>query len=64
VRKIVAEEPVDEIDDLPAGSYCIVMTHNHQLDLELTAAPQAQRLRLLRPDRLEDQTRQIRTSPA
>ncbi|CAG8864832.1 xanthine dehydrogenase accessory protein XdhC [Pseudomonas fluorescens] len=38
VRKIVSEEPVDEIDDLPAGSYCIVMTHNHQLDLELTAA--------------------------
>jgi hypothetical protein len=29
VRKIVSEEPVDEIDDLPAGSYCIVMTHNH-----------------------------------
>jgi xanthine dehydrogenase accessory factor len=38
VRKIVSEEPVDEVDDLPAGSYCIVMTHNHQLDLELTAA--------------------------
>jgi len=38
VRKIVSEEPVDEIDDLPAGSYGIVMTHNHQLDLELTAA--------------------------
>ncbi len=38
VRKIVAEEPLDEIDHLPAGSYCIVMTHNHQLDLELTAA--------------------------
>ena len=38
VRKIVSEDPVDEIDDLPAGSYCIVMTHNHQLDLELTAA--------------------------
>ena len=38
VRKIVSEEPVDEIDDLPAGSYYIVMTHNHQLDLELTAA--------------------------
>jgi len=29
---------VDEVDELPAGSYCIVMTHNHQLDLELTAA--------------------------
>ena len=27
-----------DLDDLPAGSYCIVMTHNHQLDLELTAA--------------------------
>ncbi|WP_200189984.1 XdhC family protein, partial [Marichromatium gracile] len=38
VRKIVSEEPVDEIADLPAGSYCIVMTHNHALDLELSAA--------------------------
>ena len=38
VRKIVSEEPVDEIADLPAGSYCIVMTHNHGLDLELSAA--------------------------
>ncbi|OCR21875.1 molybdenum cofactor sulfurylase [Pseudomonas syringae] len=38
VHKIVAEDPLDEIDALPGGSYCIVMTHNHQLDLELTAA--------------------------
>lgn len=38
VSKIVAEDPLDEIDELPKGSYCIVMTHNHQLDLELTAA--------------------------
>lgn len=38
VSKVVSEEPVDEVDELPAGSYCIVMTHNHQLDLELTAA--------------------------
>ncbi|MGC1329059.1 xanthine dehydrogenase accessory protein XdhC [Pseudomonas sp.] len=38
VRKVVNEEPVDEVDNLPVGSYCIVMTHNHQLDLELTAA--------------------------
>ena len=38
VIKIVSEEPVDEVQDLPPGSYCIVMTHNHQLDLELTAA--------------------------
>ncbi len=38
VHKIVAEDPLDEIDALPSGSYCIVMTHNHQLDLELSAA--------------------------
>jgi xanthine dehydrogenase accessory factor len=38
VRQIVAEEPVEEVARLPAGSYCIVMTHNHQLDLELSAA--------------------------
>lgn len=38
VRQIVADEPLDEVDQLPKGSYCIVMTHNHQLDLELTAA--------------------------
>ncbi|WP_213877636.1 xanthine dehydrogenase accessory protein XdhC [Pseudomonas sp. dw_358] len=38
VRKIISEEPLDEVDELPPGSYCIVMTHNHQLDLELTAA--------------------------
>ena len=38
VCQVITDEPVDEVDDLPAGSYCIVMTHNHQLDLELTAA--------------------------
>jgi len=38
VHKIVAEDPLDEVDALPSGSYCIVMTHNHQLDLELAAA--------------------------
>jgi xanthine dehydrogenase accessory factor len=38
VTRIVNEEPVDEIEQLPKGSYCIVMTHNHQLDLELSAA--------------------------
>lgn len=38
VMKIVSEEPLDEVAELPVGSYCIVMTHNHQLDLELTAA--------------------------
>ncbi|WP_397449006.1 xanthine dehydrogenase accessory protein XdhC [Pseudomonas sp. NA-150] len=38
VLRIINDEPVDEVDDLPSGSYCIVMTHDHQLDLELTAA--------------------------
>ncbi|MEE4748589.1 xanthine dehydrogenase accessory protein XdhC [Pseudomonas alliivorans] len=38
VTRISNDEPVDEVANLPAGSYCIVMTHNHQLDLELTAA--------------------------
>lgn len=38
VEKIVTDEPVDEIARMPAGAYYIVMTHNHPLDLELTAA--------------------------
>jgi xanthine dehydrogenase accessory factor len=38
VEKIVSEEVVDEVENMPPGSYYIVMTHNHQLDLELTAA--------------------------
>ncbi|MGE8361610.1 xanthine dehydrogenase accessory protein XdhC [Pseudomonas sp.] len=38
VEQIISDEVVDEIDNMPAGSYFIVMTHNHQLDLELTAA--------------------------
>lgn len=37
-EKIVNDEVVDEVDNMPAGSYYIVMTHNHQLDLELSAA--------------------------
>ncbi|MNZ95098.1 hypothetical protein D3C78_1142300 [compost metagenome] len=35
VERVVSEEPVDEVDELPPGSYCIVMTHDHQLDLAL-----------------------------
>ena len=38
VEKVVNDEVVDEVNNMPAGSYFIVMTHNHQLDLELTAA--------------------------
>lgn len=38
VEKVVNDEVVDEVDNMPPGSYFIVMTYNHQLDLELTAA--------------------------
>ncbi|CDF83372.1 hypothetical protein PKB_2025 [Pseudomonas knackmussii B13] len=38
VEKVLNDEVVDEVENMPAGSYFIVMTHNHALDLELTAA--------------------------
>ena len=38
VRKVVDTEPVDQIAQLPAGSYVIVMTHNHPLDYQLVEA--------------------------
>ncbi|MHA6493427.1 xanthine dehydrogenase accessory protein XdhC [Pseudomonas borbori] len=38
VEKIINEDVIDEVERMPSGSYFIVMTHNHQLDLELTAA--------------------------
>ncbi|MDP3846617.1 MAG: xanthine dehydrogenase accessory protein XdhC [Pseudomonas sp.] len=38
VERVLNDEVVDEVENMPAGSYFIVMTHNHQLDLELTAA--------------------------
>lgn len=33
-----SEKPADEVDDMPPGSLFVIMTHNHQLDLELTEA--------------------------
>lgn len=38
VSKVLNEEVVEEVDNMPPGSYFIVMTHNHQLDMELSAA--------------------------
>lgn len=38
VERIVSEDPLDEVAEQPAGTYFIVMTHNHQLDLQLTTA--------------------------
>ncbi|NVK42284.1 MAG: xanthine dehydrogenase accessory protein XdhC [Oceanospirillaceae bacterium] len=36
VEKVVNEFPVDEVDEMPPHSYFIVLTHNHQLDQELS----------------------------
>lgn len=38
VEVLLSDDPVAEVDDLPPHSYVMVMTHNHQLDLELSAA--------------------------
>lgn len=34
----VSDFPVDDIADMPANTFYLVLTHNHQLDLELTEA--------------------------
>ncbi|NQZ87920.1 MAG: xanthine dehydrogenase accessory protein XdhC [Saccharospirillaceae bacterium] len=38
VECIVSDNPVDEIANMPASSFYIIMTHNHQLDFELCQA--------------------------
>ena len=38
VEQIVNDDPLEEVEAMPAGSYFIVLTHDHQLDLELSAA--------------------------
>lgn len=35
VTAILAEQPEDEVKDLPPGSYALVMTHSHDLDLAI-----------------------------
>ena len=37
VTQVVSDDPVGEVASQPAGSFYLVMTHNHQLDLELCA---------------------------
>ncbi|MGO1617301.1 MAG: xanthine dehydrogenase accessory protein XdhC, partial [Oceanisphaera sp.] len=37
VTQVVSDDPVGEIPSQPANSFYLVMTHNHQLDLELCA---------------------------
>ncbi|WP_423358462.1 xanthine dehydrogenase accessory protein XdhC [Pseudomonas citronellolis] len=38
VEKVLNDEVLDEVENMPAGGCYIVMTHNHALDLDLTAA--------------------------
>ena len=38
VNKCLTDTPVDEVQDAPSGSFMLVLTHNHQLDYELTEA--------------------------
>jgi xanthine dehydrogenase accessory factor len=38
VNKVITEDVIDEVDEMPTSSYFIVMTHDHQLDLQLAAA--------------------------
>ncbi|WP_448547896.1 xanthine dehydrogenase accessory protein XdhC [Thalassotalea fusca] len=36
IQRVVSEQPEDEVALMPANSYYIVMTHNHQMDFEIT----------------------------
>lgn len=38
VKKLVTDDPAAEVKTMPANSYYLVMTHNHQLDFDLARA--------------------------
>jgi xanthine dehydrogenase accessory factor len=38
VKKLVTDDPVGEVKQMPPNSYYLVMTHNHQLDFDLAKA--------------------------
>ncbi len=38
VKNIISEQPADEVSTMPENSYFIVMTHNHQMDFEISKA--------------------------
>ncbi|WNC68303.1 xanthine dehydrogenase accessory protein XdhC [Thalassotalea nanhaiensis] len=38
VHKVVSEEPELEVASMPANSYFVVMTHNHQMDFDISQA--------------------------
>jgi len=37
-RFVVSDSPENEVDSMPANSYYIVMTHNHQMDFDISQA--------------------------
>jgi len=38
IQRVVSEQPEDEVALMPENSYYIVMTHNHQMDFDITQA--------------------------
>ncbi len=38
VHKVVSEEPMLEVASMPKNSYFVVMTHNHQMDFDISQA--------------------------
>ena len=55
------DDPAEALSPAPAGSFVLVMTHSHPLDLALVHAALARRaLPLCRPDRLGHQARPLR----
>lgn len=38
VHKVVSEEPMLEVESMPEDSYFVVMTHNHQMDFDISQA--------------------------
>jgi len=38
VKQVVSEEPESEVANMPENSYYIVMTHNHQMDFDISQA--------------------------
>jgi len=38
VHKVVSEEPMLEVASMPENSYFVVMTHNHQMDFDISQA--------------------------
>jgi len=38
IKQLVSDAPADEVKDMPANSYYLVLTHNHQRDFEIASA--------------------------